>query len=88
MDDRIVPVTGNCSIKVFGELLACSRLRSVTVTSEGEGEGSVGASDWEEEVEEEVEVARGGFRALVRRKYKARRGQRARRRVPAYSDTP
>ena len=57
---------------------------------EGQGEGSGGASEREEEVEVEVEeeVARGGFRALVRRKYRARRGQRARRRVPAYSDTP
>ena len=55
---------------------------------EGQGEGSGGASEREEEVEVEEEVARGGFRALVRRKYRARRGQRARRRVPAYSDTP
>ena len=56
----------------------------------GEGEGSGGGSEREEEVEVEVEekVPRGGFRALVRRKYKARRGHRARRRVPAYSDTP
>ena len=54
------------------------------MTGEGEGEGSGGAS----EREEEVEVALGGFTALVRRKYRARRGQRARRRVPAYSDTP
>ena len=54
------------------------------MTGEEEGEGSCGAS----EREEEVEVALGGFTALVRRKYRARRGQRARRRVPAYSDTP
>ena len=56
------------------------------MTGEEEGEGSGGASEREAEVE--VEVALGGFTALVRRKYRARRGQRARRRVPAYSDTP
>jgi hypothetical protein len=33
-------------------------------------------------------VSRVGFRALVRLKYRARRGQRANSRVPAYSDTP
>ena len=54
------------------------------------GEAGSAASEGEVEVEEleQEEVPRVGIRALVRRKYRAMRGQRAKSRVPAYSDTP